>query len=133
MWSRDVGKRRSMTRTAVMSISFNERFPFLSSQAGVWRSGGSPSTVDGNESSVDELSLAGAEVADERGNVLRRAEAADGLAGDEFGANLFFFVGVVLVEVAFDEGRLDGARSDAVDAQLLGIVDGDLAGHGENG
>ncbi len=62
-----------------------------------------------------------------------RAEAADGLAGDEFGADFFFLVGVVFVEVAFNEGRLDGAGSDAVDAEFLGVVDGDLAGHGVDG
>ena len=39
-------------------------------------------------------------------------------------------MGVILVEVAFDEWGLDGAGSDAVDAELFGVVDGDLAGHG---
>jgi hypothetical protein len=89
-----------------------------------------PAAVDGDDGAVDELGLVGAEVTDERGDVLGCAEAADGLAGDKFGADLLFFVGVVLVEVALDEGGLDGAGSDAVDAKLFWIIDGYLAGHG---
>ena len=40
---------------------------------------------------------------------------------------------MILVEVAFDEGCLDSARRDAVDAEFFGVVDGDLAGHGVDG
>ena len=90
------------------------------------RSGCGPTTVNGNDSSVDELCFAGTEVADERGDILRSAETPDGLAGDEFGANFFFLVGVIFVEVAFHEWCLDGSGSDAVDAEFLWIVDGDL-------
>ena len=89
-----------------------------------------PAAVDGEDGTVDELGFAGAEIADEGGDVFGRAEASDRLASYELGANLFFFLGVILVEVAFDKWGLDGAGSYAIDAELFGVVDGDLAGHG---
>ena len=36
-------------------------------------------------------------------------------------------------EEPFDEGGVDGAGADAVDAELGGVIDGELAGHGEDG
>ena len=89
-----------------------------------------PAAVDGEDGSVDELGFAGTEIADQRGNVFGRAEASDGLASYELGADLFFFVGVIFIEVAFDKWSLDGAGGYAVDAEFFGVVDGDLAGHG---
>ena len=61
------------------------------------------------------------------------AQAADGLAGAKFGASFFFVVAVELFEIALDEGGLDGAGADGVDAQGFGVVDGELAGHGDDG
>ena len=61
------------------------------------------------------------------------AKASDGLAGLEFFAGFFLVVGVELVEIAFDEWGFDGAGADGVDAQGFGVVDGELAGHGDDG
>src|ERR1700736_1308619 len=121
MWAREVGKRRAMTRTLVIRISFkvatslfrskDEYRISLSVDMGCSRSlPGAlccrPASVDGDYGSVDELGLRGAEISNEGGYILRRAEAADGRGGYQFRADFFFFMGVIFVEVALDEGRL---------------------------
>ena len=63
----------------------------------------------------------------------RLAEAADGLAGAQLGAGFFLVVLVEFLEIALDEGRLHGAGADGVDAQSLGVFDGELARHGDDG
>ena len=39
---------------------------------------------------------------------------------------------VELFEVALDEGSVDSAGTDGVDAEVFGVVDGELAGHGDD-
>ena len=75
----------------------------------------------------------GGQVAHHGGDFFRLAEAADGLAGAKFGARLFFVVLVEFFEVALDERSFNGAGTDGVDAQRLGVFDGELAGHGDDG
>src|ERR1700738_1416282 len=107
MWSREVGKRRSMTRTLVIRISFKVATSLFRSKdeyrisisvdmgcsrflpALAWGLCCRPASVDGDYGSVDELGFRGAEISNEGGYILRRAEAADGLAGDQFRADLF--------------------------------------------
>src|SRR5215469_14196772 len=72
-------------------------------------SGGRPSSVDGDDRTVDKLSLLRAEISHERGDVLRRSKPSDWLTCYEFRANLLFLMRVVLVEVAFHEGCLHGS------------------------
>ena len=92
----------------------------------------SPATIHGKQRAGDECRFVGGEIADHGGDLRWPAEAAEGLAGAEFGAGLLFVVFVKLFEVTLDEGCLDGAGADGVDAQSFGIVDGELAGHGDD-
>ena len=96
------------------------------------RSGGGPAAVDGEERAGDEGGFVGGQVTNHGRDLLGLAEAADGLAGTELGAHLFLIVLVEFFEIAFDEGGLDGAGADGVDAQVFGEFDGKLAGHGDD-
>src|SRR5690349_771523 len=40
---------------------------------------------------------------------------------------------MILVKITFDERRLHRSGGNAVDPQLFGVIDGDLAGHGLHG
>src|SRR5215469_14265879 len=60
------------------------------------------------------------------------AEASDGLARAQLFAGLFLVVLMKFFEIALDEGGLHRAGTDGIDAKSCWILDGELAGHGDD-
>src|SRR5208282_373200 len=78
----------------------------------------------------DEPGFVGAEIKSERGDFLRPSHAADWLGMRKLVEHFLLAAGIVLLEVAVDEGRVNPRRRNAIAANVRSeIVLGDGVGH----
>ncbi len=61
-----------------------------------------------------------------------RPRRPTGLALVQLGAHLLFLATVIFLQVGLDKRRVDGAGTNAVGTKFSGIVDRQLAGHGDD-
>jgi hypothetical protein len=78
---------------------------------------------------VDERRFVGGKVQGEVRDLHGLTQAANRLALVKLGAHFFLLVLMILLEVALDERRIDGARTNAIHAKLRGIVERKLPRH----